>query len=995
MKYFCAAPFITTYAWPNGDVSPCCVINNADMGNINDTPLDEIINHPKYKELRSNMLNDIPSEMCNKCYVEEEATGVSTRTFFDKIDLDGQSIDLDETITDFRMYHWDIRFSNLCNFKCRMCGPLSSTKWYEDQELADDDHDYKKTEISINDVDQFFEDNLHNLKYLRSIYFAGGEPLIQPQQYQFLDKLIEHGITDVQLHYQTNGSFLEYGKHDIFDYLHQFKKVSVSISLDGTKDVAEYIRTGINWRTTTKNLKKYITERSKNELHMNFVVSALNVLNVVDFFDTMDSYDIVFTNNISINQVTEPRYLRPSVLPEEIRLKAKDKILQSKWFVKYPEKFQMVLDLLDINTDEDFPTFVEKTKAMDKKRNTDVAHIIPELTEYFNKRELMNVTETRLFDVYYNDDFVFVGSHEKTIEEYFKQYKNIQQLVLDVDKSVPHTPPTKDELKEYGFDVEDRAVITVIENPYKALVDFYTRMQTYTHKPLDTYAAASEFAKELSFEEWATKFYSTGVDKVISKITDDADYVIRMEYLDFDLKNLCHRLGFEYFEEFSLPKNEGLHYSRFYNTSTTEIIKDYYSSVITAFNYKMEPPSTLCVTAESSLRTLTDSSCQICCMNTRTLTDDSGNRYSVETHSIDEIWNSNSRKEVITDLRNGIQHPSCKKCWDEEDAGLESRRIRDNKYNGVTPAENFDHPTLYEFNLGTVCNIKCRTCGPWSSSKWLDEYFNSGLAEIDRVNSSGSEWDAGKMGKFREIIEGYSKSYRDDSRFWDDIKSHIHEAQHLDFYGGEPFLVKNQWKLLEYAIENDYAKNISIHYNTNGTLWDQKKVKILDSFKEVKIDFSIDGMEKHFEYTRHPAKWNKVKKNLLEAVELYGKNVAICHTVSALNMYYVDEILLWAEQNGVQIYLNLVHGPEWYNIKNIPESVKEVITAKLKDNINNNMSGWFSLNGIIEFMNGTKADPNAWEKFKTITLKVDNNRNESFKDTFPEYYEIIKEKGEW
>lgn len=967
---FCAAPFITMYAWPNGDVAPCCVIQNAGIGNINDTPMDELINHPVLRDMRQKMLDNKPCDLCNKCYIEEAATGHSTRKYFNDLDvMDGVEMNLSDTIDDFKMYYWDVRFSNLCNFKCRMCGPLSSTKWYEDQDILDEN--FKGTLTSINDVDEFFDKNFHNLKHVKKIYFAGGEPLIQPEHYRFLDKLIEYDITDISIYYQTNGSFFDYGKHDLFWYLDHFRHVQMSVSLDGSKDVTEYIRTGINWRKTMRNLRKYSEKRSNLELSINCSISAYNVLDVTSFFDAIHSNGLVHPNNIFFNQVTFPDYLQPSVLPEEIKQKARDQILSSKWQKQYPAKFKMVTDLLDINNEERFPAFKEYTKKLDARRNTDVTTIMPELFRYWYEKDNMVETHIQKFNVYYNDDFVYIGMpHQRTLEDYFLQYTGAEQLEMEIDASIHDFNTPLSVLTEMGFDLKNRPVITAVENPFSLLPKLHND-------------------SELRFEEWMQQNYTDGSDRVYSRCVDDADYPIRMDHLAFDLKNTCHRIGIEYFENFkvetmSLPR----HYSRYFNDNTVEMVNDYFNAILIPFNFKMEFPDTLCSTAEASLRTLTDASCQICCMNTRRLSKDDGTPFSIETDTIDEIWNSNSRKEVIDDLRNGIQHPSCQKCWNEEAAGLESRRVRDNKYNGVAPDKNFSHPTMYEFNLGTVCNIKCRTCGPWASSKWLDEYFSTGLDKLDRP-------DATNLKKFREVIEGYSKFYRDDSKFWDEVRGHLSEVRHIDFYGGEPFLVKNQWKLLDYAIKNDFAKDITIHYNTNGTLWDQKKVKILDEFKKVKIDFSIDGINDRLEYIRHPAKWKKVEKHLLEAVSLYHDDVAICHTVSVLNMYYVDEMLQWAHDNNVQIYLNLVHGPEWYNIKNIPESVKAEITKKLTNNVNDKMSGWFSLSGVIDFMNSSQADPKVWDRFKLITASVDHNRNESFKTIFPEYYEIIKENGEW
>lgn len=569
------------------------------------------------------------------------------------------------------------------------------------------------------------------------------------------------------------------------------------------------------------------------------------------------------------------------------------------------------------------------------------------------------------FNVFYNDIIIYVGTpHKRTLEDYFSRY-GMTQLEMDVDADF-NTPLNK--LVEMGFDLRGRPTIFYISNPFELVAN------EYGDKPIS------------GFSKWVEDNYS-GKDTEMVQILEDIDYPIREEYLDFDLKNTCHRIGIEY-EKFTVSRPQlKIHYSRYYDADSEAKVYSYYEDIISQFNFKVEQPKTLCSTAESALRTLTDATCQICCMNTQTIRDTDGRMFDVEKDDIETIWNSASRMEVVESLRNGVRHSSCQKCWDEEDAGLISKRMRDNRYNGIDTSERFDFPVNYEFNLGTVCNIKCRTCGPWSSSKWLDEYFNTGLAEIDKRREDVPD--------FQKVITGYSKKYKDDSKFWPEIRKHISEVRHIDFYGGEPFLVKNQWKLLEYAIEKGYSDNISVHYNTNGTLWDKKKIEILDQFKKIKIDFSIDGINDRFEYMRHPAKWKTVSSHLLDAVSKYHDDIAICHTISILNIFYVDEMLDWAEQNGVQIYLNLVHGPQWYNIKNIPESVKKVITDKLSNNVHNKMTGWFPLSGVLDFMNSVECNQKHWEKFKLVTASVDHNRNENFKTVFPEFFEVIKQHGEW
>lgn len=384
--------------------------------------------------------------------------------------------------------------------------------------------------------------------------------------------------------------------------------------------------------------------------------------------------------------------------------------------------------------------------------------------------------------------------------------------------------------------------------------------------------------------------------------------------------------------------------------------------------------SKFCVNAAAALRTTNEGRCNICCMSSQLLRKDDGKFFYVDHDSIADIWNSNSRNKIDDDLRHGIEHPNCDRCWDEERAGHISKRMRDNETYQmlVNIQETYDAPKFMEFNLGNFCNIKCRTCGPWASSKWAEEF---GLM---------TDQDPG------DLIKRYSKSYSDDSIFWDNLEDLLPHLTYMDFYGGEPFLVKKQWKIMQQAVDLGYSKDIGVHYNTNGTIWDSKKVLVLKEFKHVKIDFSIDGVGDRFELMRHPAKWEPILENLKSAKEFLGHDMAICHTVSILNIYYVDEMMKWATDRNILMYLNLLHDPKYFNIQNMPDYLKAIVNEKLKRYCKQHYSGYHSLSGVLNFMNNKSYDKDEWRKFFKETDRRDKFRNESYKDTFSEFWDHIK-----
>ena len=132
-----------------------------------------------------------------------------------------------------------------------------------------------------------------------------------------------------------------------------------------------------------------------------------------------------------------------------------------------------------------------------------------------------------------------------------------------------------------------------------------------------------------------------------------------------------------------------------------------------------------------------------------------------------------------------------------------------------------------------------------------------------------------------------------------------------------------------HCVEKGYAKNIDIHYNTNGTQLPPKDIFDLWSyFKHVEIAFSIDDVGEPFEYQRHPAKWREVNQNLIKFKEMRTANMdfQICSTVSIFNVFNWAKIALWVAQFQPKFfYVNTCFDPDVFNIQTLPIQVKNIV----------------------------------------------------------------------
>ena len=372
-----------------------------------------------------------------------------------------------------------------------------------------------------------------------------------------------------------------------------------------------------------------------------------------------------------------------------------------------------------------------------------------------------------------------------------------------------------------------------------------------------------------------------------------------------------------------------------------------------------------CINLEQGLRINTNGECTSCCLQTVNYKNENNETLNIRKNTFDEIINSSTAKQIRDNLKQGKKDINCRQCWSLEDAGLQSKRLLDNHHRA-------GEGLLLDLCMGTTCNIKCRTCGPESSAQWNKEYWD--------INKSYNEISTYK--DYKGFLRTFNDAFEDDSLVWKELENNKQDIRWIDMYGGEPMMMKKQWKFLEQLIKDDLAKNISLHYNTNGTIWDDEKYNILKEFKHISIDFSIDGIKDRYEFMRHPAIWEEVIQNMETIKNIKDFKCQIAHTVSTLNVWYINEIYMWFK--GWDIYLNMVHGPPEYNISNIPEDIKKVITEKIciKEKYQT----------VLDFMNSKIFNFN-FQSFIDKTKQHDDYRGENYNVIFPEFSDVLKEHG--
>lgn len=392
-KVFCMFPWLHLNVTPKGDIYPCCSNSYSDpIGNTKTISLETAFNLPEMKQMRLDMLDNKPNKACEFCYKHEESSPYSFRTYsienFSKYydELIPLTED-DGTVRDFKMRYFDIRFSNICNFKCRTCGAEFSSQWAKENRIHNKQHP-----IMFHADDgkgKLLEEVLNHIDHIDLAYFAGGEPLITEEHYIMLEEMIRKEKTDIVLRYNTNASNIKYKDYDILDLWKRFKKVELSCSIDHFGERAEWLRHGTNWGEVESNLLLFRNLDFIN-FQINTVFSIFNYLTLPEFYDYLKSKDILRENDWyhSLYLAVHPSYYSAKNMPKILKNRATEKA--KKFVESNKDNYKLLSNLMnnginfanESDTWEKYgQTFLEHTRSGDRIRNEDFFKTFPELIE--------------------------------------------------------------------------------------------------------------------------------------------------------------------------------------------------------------------------------------------------------------------------------------------------------------------------------------------------------------------------------------------------------------------------------------------------------------------------------------------------------------------------------------------------------------------------------------------------------------------------------------
>lgn len=358
-KPLCYAPFLNLYATGHNRVAPCCVALKADVSPKTYWESDEI------KEIRSQLLkNEFPS-ICSYCK-NQSAKGLDTeKDIWDReYNRNPISINIDTGNETNNPLYLDYRPSHVCNLKCRMCTPFSSTLF--EKEVKENPELLEWLQLPNSHIDSFdeFTDYINGMTF-KKIKLLGGEPTIEEKAIEFLEKIDKK----IPLQITTNGTNLNKKFQSI---LSSFDDLKINFSIDGTGKTYEYIRTNANWNKTSKYVETAITNKIAKEFCFNIVLTPYNIFNIIDLLEWTKKFKdvrlFVVESDLTLTSLS-------AVYPEDI-----DSVLMSLY--KNPN-YELIELLENVIFDSVIhKNFVRYNNTLDRIRKTKLTDLDPRFEKY-------------------------------------------------------------------------------------------------------------------------------------------------------------------------------------------------------------------------------------------------------------------------------------------------------------------------------------------------------------------------------------------------------------------------------------------------------------------------------------------------------------------------------------------------------------------------------------------------------------------------------------
>jgi len=374
----CAHAWAGVHIWPNGETSPCCeysgtILDQNHMAyNIKTHTLNQIMHSDYMIRLRDQFRQGQFPKGCQRCRDTELSGGESKHqlTPYKLANIYGD-IDWESNQVDAKFVGGHL--GNLCNLRCRICSPVfSSSIAAEDLDQVDDDVKSHPTYRLLSDnrwsrnSEPFWNMLRSQADRVCNFEFLGGEPLLLKENLEFMQWLVDQGHSQRAIfEFVTNGT--QYPA--IFDQAGQFRRLTVTISIDNIADRFEYERAGADWNTVCSNVKKFVACKQRNpSLHIGVCITV-NIQNVLYLPELIIWIQTQGIDHYYFNVLVSPEYLSIDHLTSGAKQLVLEKLTQANLSADDRGRLQYIIQRVVSCAGSDGRVFCQKMQAKDQQRN--------------------------------------------------------------------------------------------------------------------------------------------------------------------------------------------------------------------------------------------------------------------------------------------------------------------------------------------------------------------------------------------------------------------------------------------------------------------------------------------------------------------------------------------------------------------------------------------------------------------------------------------------
>jgi organic radical activating enzyme len=414
-----------------------------------------------------------------------------------------------------------------------------------------------------------------------------------------------------------------------------------------------------------------------------------------------------------------------------------------------------------------------------------------------------------------------------------------------------------------------------------------------------------------------------------------------------------------------------------------------------------------------------------CCYYTEflELEGDKGRRMNVSRHSLSSMWNSAELKRIRREMEAGQNLIGCQQCYLEDRVGTTSLRLRSFKEWGHHPGVKqavlesmhqegeIQEPIRYlELKPGNLCNLKCRMCNQFDSSKVVTEMKElAAKYNLPHILRQARLLDEQRVEADFDISQMPDWSQLDN--FWKEAEALLPHLETISLAGGEPMILENVSRFLQKAVETGHSRHIKVFLASNFTHFRDNFFEIASNFELFEFIASVDGFGATQEYIRFPSQWSVVDSNFrkAKAKSVPNRLKALTNiTIQMLNIMTFTELLDWHDELELAFppyhqhpyFLNLLTHPRYLSIEILPPQARKVAIERIQSHRAQSiiLKKFPEMNERLDLIRATLERPVPFDyedrlrEFVKSQAVLDEHRGQSLEKFNPELFTIINEE---